>query len=68
MEWMIFCRSGRDAGAGQNRTKKDEDLASFRSPSVSIFSLSAKFGYDPHPDSSALAAGQVKRQVRPEGA
>ena len=52
----------------QNRTKKDEDPANIRSPSVSIFSLSAKFAYDPHPDSSALAAGQVKRQVRPAGA
>ena len=55
-------------GMGQNRTKKDEDPASIRSPSLSIFSLSAKFAYDPHPDSSTLAAGQVKRQVTPEGA
>src|SRR4029077_16420617 len=31
------------------------------------FFAELKFAYDPHPDSSALAAGQVKHQVRPEG-
>jgi hypothetical protein len=57
------------AEVGHNRTKKDEDLGAPESPpSVSIFSLSAKFAYDPHSDSSALPAGQVKRQVTPEGA
>jgi hypothetical protein len=32
------------------------------------FLAGAEFAYDPHPDSRALGAGQVKRQVTPEDA
>ncbi len=61
-------RDGPKRDTRPRRTEKD-GYRQRSDPAVSFnFLMSPEFAYDPHPDSSAPAAGQVKRQIRPEGA
>jgi hypothetical protein len=57
---------------GDSRPQREKDGCrerSTRDPAVSfIFLMSPEFTYAPHPDSTTPATGQVKRQIRPQGA